>query len=146
MPGTGSDLDSVVDSDTFYYFSWSPDGTRWVVHSGSGLSIVTVDGSRTPIDFEPARFRAPIWAEDGSILLAVRHDDRNMIVQLEPNTGDFNELIEVGDVTNFVPRSHGPLSRCRVRSWLDTGEEDPGGGISVSTSVQPSEASAEVLV
>jgi Tol biopolymer transport system component len=143
--GTGSDLDSVVDSDTFYYFSWSPDGTRWVVHSGSGLSIVTVDGSRTPIDLEPARFRAPIWAEDGSILLAVRHDDRNMIVQLEPNTGDFNELIEVGDVTNFVLD---PTGRYLAVESVVVGhsEEDPGGGISVSTSVQPSEASAEVLV
>ena len=143
--GTGSDLDAVIDSDTFYYFSWSPDGTRWVVNSGSGFSIVTTDGNRTPIGLEPARFRAPIWADDGSILLAVRHDDRNVIVRLDPDTGEFDELLEVGDVSNFVLDPTGRY--LAVESIVVAeGEEDPGSGITVSTSAQPSEPSAEVLV
>jgi hypothetical protein len=143
--GTGADLDSVVDSDTFYYFSWSPDGTRWVVHSGSGISVVAIDGSRTLIDLEPARFRAPVWAEDGSILLAVRHDDRNMIVQLDPASGDFDELLEVGDVTNFVLDPTGRY--LAVESVvLGKGQEDLGSGITVSTAMQPDEPNAVVLV
>ncbi len=148
--GTGSDLDSVVDSDTFYYFSWSPDGTQWVVHSGSGLSIVTLDGNRTPLALEPGRFRAPTWANDGSILLALRRDDRNVIVRLDPDSGAVEELLEVGDVTNFVLDPTGRY--LAVESVvLEAGEVDPGNGITASTnlqptSLQPDRSGSEVLI
>lgn len=101
--GSGSPLNDLVDNDSFYYYSWSPDGARWVVHSGSGIRIMSTDGSDgTFVDLKPGRFRAPVWTPDGSVLLAVPDDDGNVIVRLNPETGGVRPVLGVGDITNFV--------------------------------------------
>lgn len=100
--GSGADLDVVVDSDTFYFFSWSPDGTRWIVHSGSGLHTMDLAGNRTKIDLPDALFRAPIWTQEGDVLVAIANQGRNVIARVDPDTLEFEELLEVGQITNFV--------------------------------------------
>jgi len=100
--GSGTAISGTVDSDTFYYFSWSPDGDRWAVNSGSGMRIVELDGERTTIDLDGASFRAPTWADDGTILLAIARDGGSTVARYDPETGDVEDLIDVGAFTNFV--------------------------------------------
>ncbi len=100
--GTGAAMPGVVDSDTFYFFSWSPDGRQWIVHAGSGFRIKGVDGSTTPLNLDGGRFRAPVWAPDGSIFVTLRSPAGNAIVQLELESQAATEIFVGGDETNFV--------------------------------------------
>lgn len=100
--GTGAAMPGVVDSDTFYFFSWSPDGRQWIVHAGSGFRIKGLDGSTTPLNLEGGRFRAPVWAPDGSIFVTLRSPAGNAIVRLDLESEDATEIFVGGDETNFV--------------------------------------------
>lgn len=140
--GSGTPISRTVDSDTFYYFSWSPDGSRWVVNSGSGMRIVGLDGKRTSIDLDGAAFRAPTWAPDGKILLAVARGDRSTIVRYDPDTGDTEDLLDVGAFANFVLD---PTGRKLAIESFDVGAASDGAGEQRALRGQP-EPSAEVLV
>ena len=152
--GTGSRLGETVDSDSFYYYSWSPDGDRWVVHSGSGIRIMSADGSPgTLVDLEPGRFRAPVWTPDGSILLAIPDADGNVIVRLNPETGAVQPVLAVGDITSIVLDPTGRyLAIESVYVELDEDSDDTGDGADAGTSTisqptgNPRLERAEVLV
>jgi Tol biopolymer transport system component len=141
--GSGADLDAVVDSDTFYYFSWNPDGTKWVVHSGSGLSIVSQDGSSEMLHLDDARFRAPTWAPDGQLLLAIAQEGRTVIVRVDPESNAVEELIEVGDVTNFVLD---PTGRFLAIESLEVGATSLDDDESITVSAGQNSDRSEVLV
>jgi Tol biopolymer transport system component len=140
--GSGTAISRTVDSDTFYYFSWSPDGARWVVHSGSGMRIVGLDGERTTVDVDRAAFRAPTWAPDGTIILAVTRGDGSTIVRYDPETGDVEDLLDVGAVTNFVLD---PTGRWLGIESIDIGASPDGDGEQRALRAQPA-PSAEVII
>lgn len=100
--GTGAAMPGVVDRDTFYFFSWSPDGRQWIVHSGSGFRIKGIDGSTTPLELDGGRFRTPVWARDGTIFMTLAGPDGNVIVRLDPERLTASEVFTGGDETNFV--------------------------------------------
>ena len=140
--GSGTAISRTVDSDTFYYFSWSPDGARWVVHSGSGMRIVGLDGERTTIDLDRAAFRAPTWAPDGTIILAVTHRDGSTIVRYDPATGDVDDLLDVGAITNFVLD---PTGRRLAIESINIGTSPDGESEQRALRSQPA-PSAEVII
>lgn len=141
--GTGLALDDVIDSDTFYYFSWGPDGTEWVVHSGSGLSIVSVDGSRRILNLDDFQFRAPIWTANGALVLGVRQGNRNVIALVDPETLEVEELVEAGDVANFVLDPTGRFLAIESLSFPDGGIPEEDGITAVALQTAPT---AELLI
>lgn len=140
--GSGRAISRTVDSDTFYYFSWSPDGARWAVHSGSGMRIVGLDGERMTIDLDRAAFRAPTWAHDGTIFLAIARGDGSTIVGYDPETGDVADLLDVGAVTNFVLD---PTGRSLAIESIDIGALPDGDGELRALRAQPA-PSGEVVI
>jgi len=153
-PGTGLVIDDgssatldVVDSDTFYYFSWSPDGTRWVVHSGSGLHLMDLEGTRIEIDLDDAFFRAPVWTPDGHILLNIAMQGRNVIVRFDPATSEIEELLEVGLSANFVLDPTGNLLAVETVEEAGQGLDLGNDVTAISQPVsQPTGPSTRVLV
>lgn len=140
--GSGTAITRTVDSDTFYYFSWSPDGAKWAVHSGSGMRIVGLDGERTTIDLDGAAFRAPTWGPDGTIFLAIARGDGSTIVGYDPETGDVEDLLDVGAVTNFVLD---PTGRSLAIESIEVGASRDGDDDVRALRAQP-EPSSEVIV
>ena len=62
-----------LDEGAPYYFSWSPDGERLLVHVGDDrLEELTLAGEGSPIDDRPGVFQAPAWSPDGSSQVFVR--------------------------------------------------------------------------
>lgn len=140
--GTGADLESTVDSDTFYYFSWNPTGTEWIVHSGSGFRIVALDGTEMPIPLDAAMFRAPVWARDGTIILAIATPGGSTIVRYDPETEITQSLLEAGEIVNFVLD---PTGRRLAIESLDLGAAPEQDGIE-TVSIRQGAPSAEVIV
>jgi len=149
-PGTGLVLDAgagastqVVDSDTFYYFSWNPDGTRWIVHSGSGLHLMKDGEARQEIDLADGPFRAPIWAPDGEILLVIANEGRNDVVSYDAASDTFEVLVTVGDIANMVLDDSG---RYLAIESIDFDGEGVDTGDAVQVAFQTPQPAAEVLI
>lgn len=147
--GTGAAIPGVVDSDTFYFFSWSPDGRQWIVHSGSGFRIKGIDGSTTPLNLDGGRFRAPVWAPDGTILLTVLGPEGNVIVRLDPVQETASEIFQGGDETNFVLDPTGRYLAVQTTELVQPGTE--AGTVSTETvstrrQPQPFDTTASVVI
>lgn len=68
--GAGGDDTVMLGTGQPYYFSWAPDNQRLLVHVGNErLALLSLDGSQTAIDADPAVFPAPQWSQDGSQLV-----------------------------------------------------------------------------
>ena len=148
--GTGAAMPGVVDRDTFYFFSWSPDGRQWIVHSGSGFRIKGVDGSTTPLDLDGGRFRAPVWAPDGTILVTLLGPEGNVIVRLDPERQAASEVFTGGDETNFVLDPSGRYLAIQTTDVERPGDENPElgepGTVSTRRAAQPFETTAQVVI
>jgi Tol biopolymer transport system component len=81
---------TVLDAGSPYYWSWAPDGSVLVAHSGSDessfpahLAFLRVDTGVTEyaLDFRPASFQAPAWSPDGSRIALTRlAKDENQVI------------------------------------------------------------------
>ncbi len=59
-----------IEQGTPLFFSWAPDGRRILTHVGlSTVSVVEVDGGKTTLAETGARFPAPQWSDDGTVLV-----------------------------------------------------------------------------
>jgi len=141
--GSGAPLDEVVDSDTFYFFSWSPDGSQWFVNGGSGFSIVDLDGTTNEVDLTAAQFRAPVWAPDGSVVLALQLDGQNVIASYDPESGDVKSLVRVGELANFVLD---PTGRFLAIESLEFAGDGSQSGDAVQVAFRQPTTTSQVLV
>jgi Tol biopolymer transport system component len=94
---------TILDDGSPYYWSWAPDGTTMIVHTGSAASstpehlafLQTESGiTEDALDTTPATFQAPAWSPDGNriLLTRVNDDDKNEIVVAD-STGAFEKAI-----------------------------------------------------
>jgi len=99
--GEGSD-GLVIDAGSPYYWSWAPDGSVLIAHTGSSaasapehLSFLRVDSGITEysLDFTPASFQAPAWSPDGKHIALTRVEDAKNEVIVTDGTGANPEVI-----------------------------------------------------
>lgn len=58
--------DVAVGGGSPFYLSWSPDGSKLLVHvGGTQLGVTDVHHQLRPVRDRPGRFQAPIWLADG---------------------------------------------------------------------------------
>jgi TolB protein len=125
---------SVLDEDTPFYFSWSPEGDRVVTHAGSTRAeTIRPDGEREALQPTAAGYLAPQWTASG-----VFHVDDDRLV-IEDESGDRQTVAVVSGVTMFVANTEGSL--VAVQS---TG--DGQGPITASTEDFPVVGTNEVVV
>jgi TolB protein len=93
---------TVLDAGSPYYWSWAPDGSVLVAHSGSDassfpahLSFLRVDTGVTEyaLDFRPTSFQAPAWSPDGSRIALTRLANNENQVIVTDGSGANPEVI-----------------------------------------------------
>lgn len=97
-----------LDVGAPYYWSWAPDGSAMIVHTGSTasstpehLAFLQVDSEiiEDGLDSTPASFQAPAWSPDGSrILLSQVNDDEDKEIALFNSTGQFEKSLATFDL------------------------------------------------
>ncbi len=79
--------------------SWSPDGTRLLVHAGAGtasaeLSIIRVAGGAvTPLGVRAGTFGTPQWLDDRTVLVGVRDGSSQFLSLVDTVTGARRDLL-----------------------------------------------------
>jgi TolB protein len=122
VPSAGGER-TILDTGSPYYWSWAPDGSTMIVHTGGAaastpehLAFLNVASGTTVTEFgldaTPASFQAPAWSPDGSrIALARASENKNEIIVTDaagknPKTiGTFAEKTAFawsGDSTRFA--------------------------------------------
>jgi len=101
VPAQGGER-TLVDTGSPYYWSWAPDGSVMIVHTGDGTSTAPEHlaflrmGSNVLEDGlpeTPASFQAPAWSPDGShIALALLSDQKNQVVVTD-SSGAYPKVI-----------------------------------------------------
>lgn len=93
---------SVVDTDTSYYFSWSPSGDGLVAHAGANR-LVSRDrvGDEQSSGETAAGYVAPHWLDGG-----VLHVDGDRLV-IDSDDGTRTDVAEVAGFTTFVANRQG---------------------------------------
>lgn len=125
---------SVLDEDTPFYFSWSPEGDRVVTHAGQDRAeTIRPDGERETLQPTAAGYLAPQWTESGVFHVA---DDRLVI---EDESGARQTVAVVSGITMFVANAEGTLVAAQ-----STG--DGSGPVTASTEDPPVLGADEVVV
>lgn len=116
---------SLLDEDAPFYFSWSPDSDRVVIHAGAvRTETLSPDGDRVELEPTSADYLAPQWTPRG-----VFHVVGDNLV-LEDGAGDRRAVAEVSGLTLFVANAGGSLVA------LQSAGED-GGGLTAATEELP---------
>jgi len=107
-PADGDGGRVVLDSGSPYYWSWAPDGSVMIVHTGSAASstpehvaflqtrsVIVEDG----LDSTPASFQAPAWSPDGNRILFTRVNDKEeQEIIVADSTGAFEKALATYDI------------------------------------------------
>lgn len=112
IPADGSER-TIIDAGSPYYWSWAPDGSTMIVHTGGAsstspqhlafLSLNTENKNEGIIedglDTTPASFQAPAWSPDGRHILLTRVNDKdeNEIILMD-GTGKVEKVIGTFEV------------------------------------------------
>ncbi len=95
----------VLGTGSPFYWVWSPDGDRVLVHVGGSrelsesahISILKnqEDARRIELNLAPGGFQAPQWAADGSQIfyIAADDEDQNAIYKMDPDTLEQTRII-----------------------------------------------------
>jgi len=93
---------TIIDVGSPYYWSWAPDGSSMIVHTGSPTSTspehlaflhVDSDIREDGLATTPASFQAPAWSPDGNhIALARSSENENQVIVTEA-TGENPQTI-----------------------------------------------------
>lgn len=107
IPADGSER-TIIDTGSPYYWSWAPDGSTMIVHTGEAnstspqhLAFLSMDAKNTDaeiiedgLDTIPATFQSPAWSPDGRHILLTRvNDKREKEIILTDSTGTFEKTI-----------------------------------------------------
>ena len=70
-----------LDSGQPYFFAWSPDSDRLLVHAENRrLYYLGLDGSRTDVDRQPGSFSAPQWLETSQLYPIVENEEPTLAI------------------------------------------------------------------
>jgi len=108
IPADGS-ARTVVDTGSPYYWSWAPDGSTMIVHTGGAanstfpqhLAFLSMDTEiiEDGLDTRPAPFQAPAWSPDGSHILLTRVNDQGQKeIILTDGNGAFEKTLGTFEV------------------------------------------------
>jgi TolB protein len=82
-----------------FYFDWSPDSSRMVVHANQADTyLLSVDGDIQTIDVAAGTYQAPAFLDDERLLVV----EGGSLVALEIATGDREALAEVETFSQFT--------------------------------------------
>ncbi len=108
-----------------FYASWSPDGSALAIHREGRVAEIRTEGSTETIAEPTGVFQAPVWTEDGLILLRVDGDDQFLSVW---DGASFRDVVEVEGPARFSAVG----GRVAIQSIAD----DPSGGVQASVGAQ----------
>jgi len=125
-----------VDRGQPFFMSWGPDGDELLVHA-SGFRLDRIDlGSATVIVEEfPARFGAPSWLEDNSLVFADVQEDEQFLVTTGPTGEGRRPLISFPGTLRFSVSNQG--NRIAMQA-VPTNDDD--NVVTASTGPTPPEA------
>jgi len=100
---------TVAGGQPFFYFSWAPDGTRVLAHSGfDRLEEVDLSGQATRVSARPGLFATPAWSADGStVVYAQRAGQGGQQLVAVVDGGRPKVLLEGRGALSFVLRPDG---------------------------------------
>lgn len=94
---------TILDTGAPFYWSWSPDGSSMIIHSGDAtssvpprLSFIQVgnDIIEDRLEIDPASFQAPAWSPDGQHILITRQNKQNQNeIILTDSHGKFEKAV-----------------------------------------------------
>src|SRR5688572_13028228 len=108
IPADGSER-TVIDTGSPYYWSWAPDGSTMIVHTGGAansafpqhLAFLSMEAEvvEDGLDTTPASFQAPAWSPDGRHILLTRlNDQEQKEIILTDGSGTFEKVLGTFEV------------------------------------------------
>jgi Tol biopolymer transport system component len=107
------------------FASWSPDGSRLVVHADDDLLLIDPAGTVTALGVRVAPSTAPAWVDPVTVLVAIQNaQGRQRLVLLDVATGSIRELLAYEGAINYLLDP----SRTRIAFQVQPGAAGGGGG------------------
>ena len=108
IPADGSER-TIIDTGSPYYWSWAPDGSTMIVHTGGAansaspqhLAFLSMEAEiiEDGLDTTPAPFQAPAWSPDGRHILLTRvNDQEQKEIILTDGNGTFEKVLGTFEV------------------------------------------------